>query len=129
MKNIKAQERNKEILSEEEQKVNLEKQIAAVQWIQTMAVLTEAILLTKLYSIDHSKGEEKILTGIWIQTLGQFTEAVGLTQQVSTSNRDLKFTAEKTATSGSFIQSLGAALQGVGGVEVLSEEVEEPFIL
>lgn len=125
----KSEEVHEHIVHHEEQKLILEKHIATAQWVQAIAMLTEAILISKLHLISNqSEGEDKVLTGIWVQTLGQLLESLGYTQQVSASDTYSKLNAQKTEITGDFLQSLGAALQGIGGVEVLNEDGEK-FII
>ncbi|SRR5690606_8740278 len=128
MNNINGEGRSKSehILEDEELKAVIEEQIATLQWIQAVAVATEAVLVSKLYSLkDNVEGEDKILTGIWVQTIGQLMEALGVTQQISTTDKHSIFEAEKTAVTGDLIQSIGAALQAWGGEEILLAAVEE----
>lgn len=119
--------KSEHILEDEELMAALEEQIATLQWIQAAAVLTEAVLLSKLYSLKENveEGEDKILTGIWVQTLGQLTEALGVTQQINTTDKSSIFKAEKTAVTGDLIQSIGAGLQAWGGEELLKAAAEE----
>ncbi len=121
--------KSEHILEDEELMAALEEQIATLQWIQAAAVLTEAVLVSKLYSLkDNVEGEDKILTGIWVrvQTLGQLTEALGVTQQINTTDKSSIFkAAEKTAVTGDLIQSIGAGLQAWGGEELLKAAAEE----
>ena len=119
--------KSEHILEDEELKAALEEQIATLQWIQAAAVLMEAVLLSKLYSLKENveEGEDKILTGIWVQTLGQLMEALGVTQQINTTDKSSIFKAEKTAVTGDLIQSIGAGLQAWGGEELLKAAAEE----
>ncbi|KRG15377.1 hypothetical protein ACA30_07075 [Virgibacillus soli] len=119
--------KSEHILEDVELMAALEEQIATLQWIQAAAVLTEAVLLSKLYSLKENveEGEDKILTGIWVQTLGQLTEALGVTQQINTTDKSSIFKAEKTAVTGDLIQSIGAGLQAWGGEELLKAAAEE----
>lgn len=119
--------KSEHILEDEELMAALEEQIATLQWIQAAAILTEAVLLSKLYSLKENveEGEDKILTGIWVQTLGQLMEALGVTQQINTTDKSSIFKAEKTAVTGDLIQSIGAGLQAWGGEELLKAAAEE----
>lgn len=126
---------NKKRTETENQKENnelilkLEQQIAVAQWIQTTAILAEAILFTRLYSFkEESNGESKVLTGIWIQTIGQLLEATGVTKQLNTTNKFTIHNAQKMAITGDLIQSIGAAIEAIGGEELLLEDGTE-FII
>lgn len=130
MKENKNENKNEHILENEELIAALEEQIAATQWIQSAAVLYEAILLTQLYFLENhnNDGENKILAGIWVQTIGQFTEALGVTKEIRTTDKYSIFKAQKMAVTGDWLQSLGAALQGLGGEEALLSDGEDIFI-
>lgn len=104
-------------------KLQLEKQIAITQWIQTVGVIAEAILLTKLYSLNgDSEGEKKILTGIWIQTIGQLLEATAVSNQINNKNEYSILSSQKIAVTGDIVQSIGSALQALGGEELLLQD-------
>ena len=54
MRDKNREEINEHMIKNEEQKFTLEKHLATVQWIQTIAVLIEAILLSKLHLISDN---------------------------------------------------------------------------
>lgn len=100
----------------------IEKQIAVTQWIQATGVFAEAILLTKLYAIkenSNTTGEQKILAGIWVQTIGQLVEAASVTKQLDAADELILYKAQRLAIAGDLGQSIGAALQAIGGEEIL----------
>ncbi|NRG48457.1 hypothetical protein HRF87_27625, partial [Bacillus sp. CRN 9] len=81
---INSTEKTESEKSVEEEIRSIESNIAITQWIQLVGVLSEAVLLTKLYNLKdgqnmNSNGEGKILSGIWVQTIGQLAEATGVT--------------------------------------------------
>lgn len=85
--------------------------------------IAEAILLTKLYSLNgDSEGEKKILTGIWVQTIGQLLEATAVTNQINNTNEFSILSSQKIAVTGDIVQSIGSALQALGGEELLLQD-------
>lgn len=114
--------------TKEELILQIEKQISAALWVQAMAQITEAILLTKLYTLNgESEGEAKIVTGVWVQAIGQTIEAVAVTKEISITDPAFVRQLRKILVSSDLIQSAGAAIEAVGGAQVLAEE-EDTFI-
>ena len=108
----------------EEVKLELEKKIVASLWLQVIGQFAEAIYSSKLLMLDNdSEGEKKITLGQWISAIGQAMEAVGATKQLTTMNKNLVLEAQKLALNGDILQSFGAALQALGGKEVIIEEL------
>jgi hypothetical protein len=104
----------------EELKAAIEKQIEAMQWIQAVAVFTEAILVSKLYTLKEDfDGERNIVIGIWIQTIGQLIESTGVSKQIRTNDEIEIIRGQKMLVTGDFLQAIGAALQAIGGEELL----------
>ncbi|MED1604033.1 hypothetical protein P4U90_01740 [Cytobacillus kochii] len=113
--------------SVEEKIKNIESNIVITQWIQVVGVLSEAVLLTKLYKLKdsdniNSTGEGKILSGIWVQTIGQLAEATGVTKQLETLDELTLLKFQEIAVAGDLLQSIGAGLQAIGGEQILAED-------
>jgi hypothetical protein len=125
--NTVAEKRNgsgkKEQPEKEEMIAKIEKQIAAALWVQSIAQIVEAVLVLKLYLLkDESEGEKKVANGVWIQTIGQIIETLGATRQLG----DLDFAtlkeAQRITIIGDALQSAGAAIEVIGGKQVLVED-------
>ncbi|ASV68511.1 hypothetical protein MKX67_18860 [Cytobacillus sp. FSL W7-1323] len=113
--------------SVEEKIKNIESNIVITQWIQVVGVLSEAVLLTKLYLLKDNDninltGEGKILSGIWVQTIGQLVEATGVTKQLETLDDLTLLKFQEIAVAGDLLQSIGAGLQAIGGEQILAED-------
>jgi len=103
----------------------LKKKIEAAVWLQAIGQVSEAILLSKLYSISEnpeSKGEKTLLSGAWIQATGQLMEAVGVSREVSSENIEIIKEGQTIAISGEYLQGIGGLIAAVGGTEVFQEE-------
>ncbi|PWW27895.1 hypothetical protein DFO73_107208 [Cytobacillus oceanisediminis] len=110
----------------EEMKSSLKEQAAAAVWIQTVGLIAEAIIISRLLAIsEESEGENKIVTGIWIQAIGQLLEAIGVTRQLTTEDQKLLLMAQRTTVNGDWLQSIGAAVEALGGERVIAVEMEE----
>jgi hypothetical protein len=113
----------KEQSEKEEMIARLEKQIAAALWFQSIGQIVEAILVLKLYLLkEESEGEKKVAVGIWIQTIGQIMETVGVTRQLGDLDRETLKEAQKISIIGDILQSAGAAIEVLGGKQVLVED-------
>lgn len=109
----------------EETKISFEKQVALGIWIQAIGQLIELAGLEKLNRLSENSnepGEVQILSGAFLQTLGLIFEGIGVSNQLSVENSDLIIKAQKLAITGDWLQSVGAALEAVGGTEVLMKE-------
>ncbi|TWI59324.1 hypothetical protein [Halalkalibacter nanhaiisediminis] len=113
----------------EDLKLNLEKQVAAAVWLQTIGKIAEAIILLKLFLLgDDSDGEKKILTGVWVQAVGQLSQAIGVEKQITATTKEIVIEGQKIAITGDWYQTIGAALQAIGGEQVLVEEQQEEIV-
>lgn len=118
---LNQQEREELILS-------LEKQIAAAVWLQAIGNIAEAILVSKLLLIkEEVQGDTKVVTGIWVQTIGQVMEAIGVTKQIEAVDPSIVFDAQRLTIMGDILQSVGAAVEAIGGKQILQSE-QEGFI-
>ncbi|MBT2678530.1 hypothetical protein J7E38_05915 [Bacillus sp. ISL-35] len=112
-------------LSKEEKIAQIEKQISVSLFIQAAAQISEAILLSRLYALrDATEGEGDIVAGVWLQSIGQTIEALAVSKELSTLNQEELRELQKIIISSDFIQSLGAAIEGAGGIKVLKEATE-----
>lgn len=121
-KDEKAKKTNQET---ENRRKSLKKKLEAAVWLQAIGQVSEAVLLSQLYSIsDHpeSEGEKTLVTGTWIQATGQILEALGVSWEVSTDNIEIIIEGQRIAISGDFLQGIGALIASAGGVEVFYEE-------
>ncbi|WP_079504478.1 hypothetical protein [Mesobacillus jeotgali] len=120
--------KEKDRLSKEELIAQIEKQISISLYIQAAAQITEAILLSRLYALkEETDGESEIVTGVWLQSIGQTIEAIAVSKELSAINQEDLITLEKIIVSSDFIQSFGAAIEGIGGLKVL-RQTPLPFI-
>ncbi|MBN6887453.1 hypothetical protein ACUXCC_005403 [Cytobacillus horneckiae] len=124
---INSTEKTEAEKSVEEEIRSIESNIAITQWIQLVGVLSEAVLLTKLYNLKdgqnlNSNGEGKILSGIWVQTIGQLAEATGVTKQLESLDDLTLLKFQEIAVAGDLLQSIGAGLQAIGGEQILAED-------
>ncbi|WP_409252664.1 hypothetical protein V1502_01670 [Bacillus sp. SCS-153A] len=107
----------------EEEIEKIEKQIAAALWLQSIGQVAEAILVLKLLLLkEESEGEKKTAVGIWIQTIGQIIETVGVTRQLGSLDRITLKEAQRGAIIGDILQSAGAAIEVLGGKQILIED-------
>ena len=107
----------------EELRDQLKKQAEIATWIQAVGIIAEAIILTKLLAIsEESEGENKVVLGMWIQTIGQLSEAIGVSKQVRAQDRQSLLSAQHLSVKGDILQSIGAAIEAIGGKEVIVEE-------
>ncbi|CAM4027336.1 hypothetical protein [Mesobacillus thioparans] len=112
-------------LSKEEKIAQIEKQISVSLFIQAAAQITEAILLSRLYALrDGTEGESEIVAGVWVQSIGQTIEALAVSKELSTFNPEEVRELQKIIVSSDFIQSIGAAIEGAGGIKALKETTE-----
>ncbi|GAA0322951.1 hypothetical protein GCM10008967_11840 [Bacillus carboniphilus] len=109
----------------EEEISKIEKQIAAAVWLQAIGQTVEAILLLKLLMLkEESEGEIKVATGVWIQTIGQILEALGVTKEITALDKNVLTEAQKIVITGDLLQSVGAAVETIGGKEILVENTD-----
>ncbi|RSD25898.1 hypothetical protein [Mesobacillus subterraneus] len=109
-------------VSKNERILEIEKQIAATLWVQAVAQITEAILLAKLLDLKgETEGERKILTGVWVQTIGQTIEVLAVTKEISAVDPEIIREAQKIIVAADLLQSAGAAIEAVGGKQVITE--------
>lgn len=107
----------------EELREQLKKQAEIATWIQAVGIIAEAIILTKLLAIsEESEGENKVVLGMWIQTIGQLSEAIGVSKQVRAKDLQSLLSAQELSVNGDILQSIGAAIEAIGGKEVIVEE-------
>ncbi|MCM3125189.1 MULTISPECIES: hypothetical protein [unclassified Mesobacillus] len=117
--------KKKSDLSKEELIAQIEKQISISLCIQAAAQITEAVLLSRLYALkDDKDGESEIIAGVWIQSIGQTIEALAVSKELTTFNQDELRELQKIIISSDFIQSIGAAIEGAGGIKVLTKTTE-----
>jgi hypothetical protein len=117
--------KEKSDLSKEELIAQIEKQISISLCIQAAAQITEAVLLSRLYALkDDKDGESEIVAGVWIQSIGQTIEALAVSKELSTFNQDELRELQKIIISSDLIQSIGAAIEGAGGIKVLTKTTE-----
>jgi hypothetical protein len=108
--------------AKEELILQIEKQIAASLWIQAVAQINEAILLTKLYTLNgESEGEAKIVTGVWVQAIGQTIEALAVTKEISANDPAFNSQLQRIIIISDAIQSAGAAVEAAGGTQLLAQ--------
>lgn len=120
--------KEKNDLSKEELIAQIEKQISISLYIQAAAQITEAVLLSRLYALkDETDGESEVVAGVWIQSIGQTIEAIAVSKELSAMNQEDLIALQKIIVSSDFIQSFGAAIEGIGGLKVL-RQTPEPFI-
>ncbi|MBT2692831.1 hypothetical protein [Bacillus sp. ISL-55] len=120
--------KKKDSSSKEEMIAQIEKQISVSLFVQAAAQITEAILLSRLYALrDETEGESEIITGVWVQSIGQTIEALAVSKELSTFNQQELRELQKIIVSSDFLQSIGAAIEGAGGIKVL-KETPESFI-
>ncbi|MGJ7913142.1 hypothetical protein [Neobacillus sp. LXY-1] len=106
--------------------LGLEKQVSLGLWIQVAGNILE---LTGLLGIQHleedanPKGEQQILTGVWAKTIGQILEAISVSRQIGETDKTKLIEEQKVAIAGDFLVSLGSAIEVIGGLQVLEEEL------
>ncbi|PLT30208.1 hypothetical protein [Peribacillus deserti] len=112
----------------EELKTRLERQIVDVIWVKTIAQIVELVLLSKFYSVNGESdlpSTAEILTGVWIQTIGQIAEAVGATQEIKAANKAELIEIQKFLIMSDWIQSFGSAVEALGQMKVIQEELAD----
>ena len=95
-------------------------------WIQVIGQLIEIKGLSGLLQIQNdtsSLGEQQILTGAWIKTIGQILEAISVSSQISETDLIILLKEQKLAITGDMLVSIGAAIEVLGGIHALEEEV------
>ncbi|WP_078593005.1 hypothetical protein [Evansella clarkii] len=118
--------KGKNIAPEEKEKLReeLEQKIIAALWLQVVGQFAEAYYSAQLFALDdESEGEQKISLGQWVQVIGQSLEALGATKQHAAVDPQLLIAAQKLAVNGNALQSLGSAIETIGGKEVILEEL------
>ncbi|WP_059173843.1 hypothetical protein [Bacillus sp. FJAT-27445] len=60
--------------------------------------------------------------GVLIQMFGQITESIGVTKEITRQAPGILPEAQSIAITGDWLQSLGAAIEAMGGEMVLTEE-------
>jgi hypothetical protein len=119
---VNEEEKNLEIL-------RLKQQVAINLWIQAFAQFSEAIATTKLFFLEEQEpGSQEILHGVWIQVIGQFAAASGVTLQLLVTDNLSLLKAQRIATLGDWIQSIGGAVEGVGGEKSIQHFISEELI-
>lgn len=110
---------------EKEAKIKeLQLQIAANLWFQSFAQLIEAAAVTKLFYLDEqAPGGEEIVQGVWVQAIGQIIESIGVSEQLLSEDGPLHLRGMRTATTGDWLQSIGAAVEAAGGERVLRDAI------
>ncbi|WP_421382923.1 hypothetical protein ACOJQI_01670 [Bacillus salacetis] len=109
--------------AKEEMILKIEKQIAAALWVQSIAQIIEAVLVLKLYLLkEESEGETKVALGVWTQTIGQIIETIGVTKQIGELDREILKEAQRISIIGDILQSAGAAIEVLGGKQILVED-------
>jgi hypothetical protein len=108
-----------------EWKLALKEQAAAAVWLQAFGILAEAIIITKLLSIEYSDEENQIVTGVWVQAIGQLLEAIGVTKQITLDDPAQILKAQRTTINGDWLQSIGAAVEAGGGERALARAIRE----
>lgn len=109
----------------EDLKLSLERQIAVTIWIQAIGQIMEAILVMKLLSIsEKTEGEQTLATGVVIQMIGQIVESIGVTKEVTKRAPGVLPEAQGIAITGDWLQSIGAAIEAIGGEMVLEDELQ-----
>ncbi|NYV65350.1 hypothetical protein HYI36_08815 [Bacillus sp. Gen3] len=105
-------------------KSKYEKQVELGVWISVIGHLIEAVSLSELQALEEETnlGEKQILSGVWMQAFGHLLEAIGVSKQLATLDQKSYFDAQKLAITGDVLVSIGAALDVLGGLEVLEEE-------
>lgn len=119
------QEKDREKTKLEQEKISIEKEVAFGIWIQAIGQLIELAGLEKLSQLEgntNSLGEREILSGAFLQTLGLIFEGIGVSNQIAVNDDQLILGAQKLAITGDWLQSIGAALEAIGGTELLYEE-------
>lgn len=109
----------------EELRNTLKKKIEIAVWLQAIGQVSEAVLLSKLYSIsDHpeSRGEKTLLTGAWVQASGQLLEALGVSRELSSKDIENIMEGQSIAISGEYLQGIGGLIAALGGTEIFQEE-------
>lgn len=116
------EEKNLEIL-------RLKQQVAINLWIQAFAQISEAIAVTKLFYLEEQEpGSQEILHGVWVQVIGQFAEATGVTLQLLFTDNLSLLKGQRIATLGDWLQSIGAAVEGVGGEKSIQNFISEELV-
>jgi hypothetical protein len=108
-----------------ERKLALEEQAAAAIWLQAFGIIAEAVIITKLLSLEYSDEENQIVTGVWIQAIGQLLEAIGVTREITSLDSGQIFKAQRTALDGDWLQVIGAAVEASGGERALAKALRE----
>ncbi|WP_053365898.1 DUF6944 family repetitive protein [Bacillus sp. FJAT-27245] len=122
-KSARQKEKNVREKELEELKLTLEKQIAISIWIQAIGQIMEAILVLKLLAIsEKTEGEQTLATGVVIQMVGQIVESIGVTKEITQQAPGVLPEAQRIAITGDWLQSIGAAIEAIGGEMVLTEE-------
>lgn len=112
--------------------VELEKQVSLGLWIQVIGQIIEVKGLSGLIQIENdanTKGEQQILAGVWIKTIGQLLEAISVSAQIRETDKIKLLEEQNIAITGDLLVSLGAAIEVMGGLEVLKEEKEDISLL
>ncbi len=129
-KEQKDQESNSVSFSKTEDKetriLRLKQQIAASVWIQALALISEAVNVTKLFYLeDEEPGSLEILNGVWIQAIGQLIEAIGVSHQILSEDTPSLLIGQRTAITGDWLQSIGAAIEAVGGEKTHQDAIRQ----
>ncbi|WP_206763779.1 hypothetical protein [Cytobacillus firmus] len=66
---------------------------------------------------------KKILNGVWLQTIGHILIAISVSRQIRETDKIKLLEEQKTAIVGDFLVSLGAALEGIGGLQAMEEGI------
>ncbi|WP_409275170.1 DUF6944 family repetitive protein [Neobacillus sp. SCS-31] len=122
-KSTKQKEKSVQEKELEALKLTLEKQIAISIWIQAIGQIMEAILVLKLLALsEKTEGEQTLATGVVIQMIGQIVESIGVTKEVTLRAPSVLPEAQRIAITGDWLQSIGAAIEAIGGEMVINEE-------
>lgn len=110
----------------ENERIAIEKQLAFGIWVQAVGQVMELVGLIRLSLLDEDLGTvamTEVLSGASIQTIGTFFEAIGVSNQISNPDNESRFDAQVLAVTGDWLQSVGAALEAMGGSdEILIEQ-------
>jgi hypothetical protein len=66
---------------------------------------------------------KKILNVVWLQTIGHILIAISVSRQIRETDKSKLLEEQKIAIAGDFLVSLGAALEGIGGLQAMEEEI------
>ncbi|EKN66926.1 hypothetical protein BABA_13597 [Neobacillus bataviensis LMG 21833] len=100
--------------------------------MQVLGQIIELKGLSELFHLEEDSnkiGEQQILTGVWTRTIGQILEAISVTKQLGETDLVKLNQEQKIAITGDLLVSIGAAIEVIGGINVLEEETVTPPII